>query len=654
MPAEGVDVQVTEDAVLFSPVRRPLGLAIRTGETDLPASARAPADPSRASRGFRTGLMAGGSAARLMRRSTLALLLATAIPLAGGGGSALAGPVAPGSTAIPDAVPAADAPGGDDALLPVALSSGPMFRAHPVRPRALPAPPPADFTLAPPVLPDPAPDALRTALDTLDTGTSPRREAERLALVDFYSARGFTLLYVQDGTVTPAGRAVLARLARAGEDGLDPAAYRVKAIAADGSVARGADAAATAELDLQRAVLAFARHAQSGRVSPRAVSPLITADPEVPEPADVLQRVSTAADPAAALDSFNPPHEQFRRLKAELARVRASGRSPDDPPIPRGPAIEPGAIDPRVAGVRTRLKVPASGPADFYDPALVEAVKAAQKKAGLKADGRITGRTLSALDGTAPVNASEGDIVASMERWRWLPRDLGSEHVFVNIPDYQLKIVRNGRETYKGRVIVGKSETQTPIFSNAIRFLVVNPYWNVPISIASKEMLPNIRANPNAYFSRRGYEVVMNGKVVSPSSVSWNERTIRQVRIRQKPGDDNALGNIKFMFPNEHAVYLHDTPSRGLFANATRAYSHGCVRVDNPFEFADALFAEEPGWNGARLKGMIGGRERRVDLARPVPVHLAYFTHWVNDHGRVDVRPDLYGHHSRLKKIMGY
>ncbi|MGH2340338.1 L,D-transpeptidase family protein [Segnochrobactraceae bacterium EtOH-i3] len=583
-----------------------------------------------------------------MQRSTLALLLASALPLAGG--AARANPALVGSAPIPEAV----APAEDGIVLPATLSAGPMFRAHP-KPRPPLAPPPSDITLGAPTLPDPMPAALQAALASLDTGKSSRREAERLALTDFYSARAFAPLYIQEGVVTPAGRAVLARLARAGEDGLDPAAYRVTSIAADGSVvARGADGAAAAEVDLQRAVLTFARHAQSGRLSPRAVSPLITADPEVPEPAEVLVRVSTASDPAAALDSFNPPHEQFRRLKAELAKVRASGRSPDDPPIPRGPALEPGDIDPRVANVRTRLKLPATGAPDYYDAALVDAVKAAQKKAGLKPDGRITGRTLSALEGHAPVNASEADIVASMERWRWLPRDLGSEHVFVNIPDYQLKVVRNGRETYRGRVIVGKDKTQTPIFSNAIRFLVVNPYWNVPISIASKEMLPNIRANPNAYFSRRGYEVVMNGKVVSPSSVSWNEKTIRQVRIRQKPGDDNALGNIKFMFPNEHAVYLHDTPSRGLFANATRAYSHGCVRVDNPFEFADALFAEEPGWNGARLKSLIGGRERRVDLARPVPVHLAYFTHWVNDHGRVEVRPDLYGHHARTKKLLGY
>lgn len=582
-----------------------------------------------------------------MRRSTLSLLLATALslPLLPAGRAA-AVQADPGSVANPQDT--------TDADLPAILSNGPRFRTS-ARPARTPlAPHPLDVTLTPPVLPDPVPDAVRAALEAIDPGKSPRRAAEQMALIEFYSARGFAPLYVRDGEVTPAGRAILARLARADADGLDPAAFRVTAIGTNGSVARGADAAAAAEIGLQRAVLAFARQAQSGRISPRAVSPLITADPEVPEPAAVLVTVSTAGDLAAALDGFNPPHPQFKRLKAELARVRASGLSPDDPPVPRGPVIDPGAIDRRVVGVRSHLKVAATGPADLYDPALVEAVKKAQKKAGLKADGRITASTLSAIEGHPPVRASEGDLVASMERWRWMPRDLGSEYVFVNIPDYQLKVVRNGRETYRGRVIVGKGETQTPIFSNAIRFLVVNPYWNVPISIASKEMLPGIRANPSAYFARRGYEVVMNGKVVSPSSVSWNEQTIRQVRIRQKPGDDNALGNIKFMFPNEHAVYLHDTPSRGLFANETRAYSHGCVRVDNPFAFADALFAEEPGWDGARLKSLIGGKERRVDLARPVPVHLAYFTHWVNDNGRMDVRPDLYGHHAKLKKMMGY
>jgi len=258
-----------------------------------------------------------------------------------------------------------------------------------------------------------------------------------------------------------------------------------------------------------------------------------------------------------------------------------------------------------------------------------------QRANGLPASGALTARTISALSGGDPAQL-EGEIVANMERWRWLPRDLGATRVEVNIPDYQVKVTRNEKVVHRARVIVGKVETQTPIFSDSMEYLVVNPYWNVPPSILRKEMLPAFQKDPG-YFTKRGYEVVQRGG---------------QMSVRQPPGERNALGQIKFMFPNDHAVYLHDTPSRALFANPRRAYSHGCVRVDKPFALAQALLPSD--WSEERLRKMVGGRnEKTVRLASHIPVHLQYFTIFTDEIGKLEVREDIYGHSRKVRTALG-
>jgi murein L,D-transpeptidase YcbB/YkuD len=222
----------------------------------------------------------------------------------------------------------------------------------------------------------------------------------------------------------------------------------------------------------------------------------------------------------------------------------------------------------------------------------------------------------------------------------------------VNIPEFLVRIVEGGATVYEDRVIVGKPTNQTPIFSKAMQHVIVNPYWNVPTSIAVKEMLPRLAADPG-YFARQGFELVnARGHVVSPYAVNWRAVTAGRFRFRQPPGERNALGRIKFMLPNEHDVYIHDTPTRSLFANAIRAYSHGCIRVHEPFRFADALLADQ-GIDGARLKKLIGGPERTLMLKRHIPVHIVYFTAGVGKDGKVEARPDIYGHDARLKATLG-
>jgi murein L,D-transpeptidase YcbB/YkuD len=512
----------------------------------------------------------------------------------------------------------------------------------------------AQSVIAAPVAPLPAAIATRLAAATAARPTDP----VATGIAAFYAEHQNEPVWLDGTALTPAAAAALARIARAEEDGLDPAAFPGPDPMLGAYGPEPAARIAEAEVAVAETIVAFARAAQAGRVAPTGVSRIITVKPELPDTLTVLRRVAAASDVAAALDGFNPPHEQFRRLKAALAaerRAAAAGtEEPVPEPLPAGPAISLGMNDERVPALRRRLAVAEpSEDGTLYDATVRDAVAAFQKERGLAADGVLGSQTLRALNGPkrAPVDRI-GVILANMERWRWMPRDLGRAHVFVDLTAFTASVVRDGTASYETRVVVGKPNTPTPTFSNEIRFIVVNPYWNVPVSIASKELLPAIRANPSGYFARRNYEVVVDGRVVSPAAVAWNEATIRRVRIRQRPGDDNALGSIKFLFPNDHSVYLHDTPSKALFAKPVRAFSHGCVRVQDPIRFAEALLAEEPRITAQRIARMIGGREQWLKLERPVPVHLAYFTAVVGADGSLDLRHDVYGYDARMLRVL--
>ena len=282
-----------------------------------------------------------------------------------------------------------------------------------------------------------------------------------------------------------------------------------------------------------------------------------------------------------------------------------------------------------------------------------EAVRAYQEQAGLVADGIVGPGTLGRLNAAADDHVAT--ILVNMERWRWMPENLGNYYVRVNIPNFNLDIYKNGKVIHTTRIIDGKPTNQTPIFSDEIEYVIVNPVWNVPSSIAVKEMLPDILANPAAALS--GYDVYANigGRFqqVNPYMINWSTVDMRKIQIKQPPGEKNALGVIKFMFPNPFAVYLHDTPTKSLFQKDYRAYSHGCMRVMDPWDFAAVLLADEPNVSVASLKKLVGGPERRVNLETHIPVHITYFTAWVDDQGELQVRNDVYGLDQRMEKVMG-
>ncbi|HEY8580787.1 MAG TPA: L,D-transpeptidase family protein, partial [Beijerinckiaceae bacterium] len=346
-----------------------------------------------------------------------------------------------------------------------------------------------------------------------------------------------------------------------------------------------------------------------------------------------------AEDAGAALWAFNPPHPGYAALRGKLEELRRETPAVARERIGPGPILKVGMKDPRTPLIRARFGIDASADADegglVYDTRVASAVADFQRAHGLPANGALTPRTIAALSGGQPARL-EAEILSNMERWRWLPRDLGETRIEVNIPEFQVRLTRDGKLAHSARVIVGKPETQTPVFSDEMQYLVINPYWNVPPSIIRKEMLPAYAKDPT-YFARRGYEVIQRKG---------------QIIVRQPPGERNALGHIKFMFPNDHAVYLHDTPNRSLFRNDRRAYSHGCVRVDQPFQLAEAILP--PDWSEQRLRRMIGrGGERSVQLPTRIPIHLQYFTAFVDQGGKMQLREDIYGHSRRVQAALG-
>lgn len=471
---------------------------------------------------------------------------------------------------------------------------------------------------------------------------------ERAAVATFYAERKYAPLFLSGDDLGVRGRAVAERFQAAALDGLEPRDYRLAPLKAATPEGR-----AEAEYQVAVTALRFARHIRSGRFDPGKISDLVTPNPPKPDVAAVLAQLASAPDAGAVLAAQAPTHDGYKRLKDELARLRGETEVPVVR-LPPGPVLKPGAKDARVAMLRERLGVSntATDALDVFDPSLADAVKTFQRERGLSANGSLNRETVAALNDESRGNGDKiADVIVNMERWRWLPRELGAAHVFVNIPDFHLDVMRDGKSVHHAKVVTGRPENQTPIFSETMKYVVVNPYWHVPYSIVKKEMMGRLQGGRGLGSS---FEVEVGNHRVDPGTVDWNTVSAEQVSIRQRPGDGNALGNIKFLFPNKHSVYIHDTSSRSLFAQSYRALSHGCVRVHEPFSFADAVLSQEPDkLGGAQLKKMIGGPERELSLKVQVPVHISYFTVFVDDAGQVQTRRDIYGHDAKMKRILG-
>ena len=576
----------------------------------------------------------------------------------------------PATTAAPAAAISSVAVPADaakaDAAKPATTGEAPKNTA------ALPDPaastPAAPEQVLPPA--DPIVAGIRQKLPELAKKTN---ADEAAALGAFYGELNGAAIWASTSGLTPKGKAVVEEIGRADNWGLPASAFDVPAAS---TATLTPEAAADTEIKVALAVLKYARYARGGRVNPASISQLMDQSPTLVAPKTVLTEIAAAEKPDAYLLSLHPKHEQFDLLRQALLKLRGGDvkeEQPSEDPalsvkLPPGGVIRPGGQDPQIALLRQRLKVSADDATkeNVYDDKLQAAVRAFQTSKGLRPDGVIGNNTRSVLNGgpkPEPVTADSKieRILINMERWRWMPANLGPLYVWDNVPEFLTRVVKNDKIIHTDAIIVGQPSWPTPIFSADMKTVVFHPSWGVPDGIKQKELAPLLRKSSGGDFfgifgggysaqavleayQLRAYQ---NGRMVDANSVNWSSVDIRSFSFQQPPGPKNVLGDVKFMFPNSHDVYMHDTPERNLFGKSFRALSHGCMRVEEPRRLAEILLGEDKGWAPERVRGMFNGNQSDVPLDRHIPVHVTYFTARVDDNGKLQTYGDFYGLDSR-------
>jgi murein L,D-transpeptidase YcbB/YkuD len=469
------------------------------------------------------------------------------------------------------------------------------------------------------------------------------RKPDRDAIVALYQkGRSFQPLWVAQGAPSARAQDAVEYLRTIDADGLDPKDYPMPRLNVG-----SAEAQAEAELKFTEMLLTYARHAMTGRVHFSRVSPNIEYKLAF-DADDVLKKIAASNDLAATLDTFNPPQPAYQALKAKLAELRDEPAESEPARIGNGPVLrytrdskgkETVMVDARVPQVRERLGLPAEDNIK-YNAALAMAVGKFQKANNIQVSGQLNGPTIDALN--PPSRAKRLDaVLATMERWRWMPRDLGKTHVVLNIPDYFLRVYNNGAQVWQTRTVVGKPGHETPLLTETMKFITVNPTWNVPQSIIYNELLPIYETTDRQIFERQGLKMERDRD--------------GSIRVFQPPGERNALGQIRFNFPNKFLVYQHDTPEKHYFAQEKRAYSHGCMRVQDPMKYAEVLLSyasPKANYTADSIKRMLGGEEKQIDFHTQIPVHVTYQTAFVDPSGKLQIRDDVYGLDAKLMSIL--
>ena len=439
-------------------------------------------------------------------------------------------------------------------------------------------------------------------------------------------------------------------------DGLNPADYHVEQVQAGYQLLRSGEPVAAddrAELDLlfTDSLIRLGYHERFGKVNPYTLDPewnFRRGANDIDAAEETLAAINSTSLLASLRTQF-PRGPFYERLRKGLARYRQIMANGGWPEFPDGPTLRPGAQDERVAVLAQRLAITGDLPTggfvpgdDVYGELLEAGVRHFQRRHGLDADGIIGPSTARALN--VSVEDRVRQLKVNLERTRWVFDDISDDFILVNIAGFAAYVVRDGKVVWQTRVQVGKPFHKTPVFRDEMKYVVFNPTWTVPYSIATRDILPNAQANPG-YIAERNFDVRnRNGDLVDPGSVDWSQlsRGNFPYTLVQRPGPDNALGRVKFMFPNEHAVYLHDTPSKHLFGRAERAFSAGCIRVENPFEFAEILLGRD-GWTQERFKAVLdSGDTKTAFLSEPLPVLLLYWTAQVDEDGVVQFFHDIY------------
>jgi murein L,D-transpeptidase YcbB/YkuD len=496
-------------------------------------------------------------------------------------------------------------------------------------------------------------ETLRSRVESLRDGGRLEIRGSRIASVivlpEVYERRGFRPAWRDAQTIAQLLRAI----GDAAADGLDPRDYHqslLERIRGEVAAVRQPDPALLADYDLllTDALIRLGYHLMFGKVDPERIDPNWNMARSIHgfAPAQEIERVVEAGDVYEALQREKPAHSLYTELKRELARYRRIEAAGGWPALPSGPALRIGVVDERVRILKRRLQATgdlSTGAYDtstHYDSALALAVSGFQRRMGLDEDGLLGEGTRSALN--VPVQKRIQQIRLNLERGRWVLHDLDSTFVVVNVAGYSVAYVRGGHVVWRSRAVVGLPFRRTPIFRDTITYLVFNPTWTVPPGILARDMLPRLKRGGVRALPEGMRVLDRNGRPAS-SRTDWSAYSASSFpfTVRQDPGPQNALGRVKFMFPNRYLVYLHDTPSRELFNEPSRAFSSGCIRVERPFELAELLLADA-GWNSdSTARAVATTRTRTVHLRRPTPVLLLYWTAWVDDQGSVNFRSDI-------------
>ena len=517
---------------------------------------------------------------------------------------------------------------------------------------------------------------IKSTVEAQNVPASIRDEKERARAWDemkrFYNKRQYSPAWITNSGLRPQAEELLQAIDGTVAEGLDPRRYQKERLASllkEIEEIRSYDDAeaqrrlAYADMHLTYTYLTLASHVATGRQQPGT---LRIDWYTKPRNVDLDARLEKAlADEGGLIESLRtvrPPEEGYKPLVDALNRYREIARNGGWPAVPEG-ELKPGAQGPAVAALRARLSAegdlagPKEGEAQgaAYDQAVSAAVAAFQKRHGFDPTGVVDAGTLAELN--VPVDARIQQIQINLERWRWMPSDLGERYIRVNIPEFKMALVESGKPALEMRVVVGKAQqNRTPVFSDKMTYLELNPAWNLPPSIVAEEIVPESGGDPG-YLARKGLEVVKgydDPQTVDPYSVDLAQlgSASSPYRLRQGPGPDNPLGQVKFMFPNEHDIYLHDTPADHLFAKEERAFSHGCIRLERPMDLAHVLLKGSE-WTPEKIQSVLAsGEQTTVSLPKPLPVHLLYFTAWVDESGTLQFRRDVYGHDTKLAKAL--